>query len=571
MSGDVRDGRSEFDADMRGVFSGGLFAPREDQAPSEKHRRTYQQLRHITHSLNLPRRSRQDPRSLFAALEWAAVVSPALFLTSTVHYGVCVAGIDGMTQVDADLSVLRGELDAARTVGTILITEVGHGTSHVALRTRADYRPETGDFVLSTPEEAACKFMAHAGLEGIPKVGMVYAQLWVGGECHGVFPFLVRLRDERGGAEGVRVGRAVRSDAVDLDYTLVRFDRTVVPYEQWLSDGAHIDHEGVIHDPAVSPGRRLVRSLQVSRNASTAGAVGLAAVARATSALITRYVHHRTTSGALAPGAALVSHARVRHALFPALAVALAATAQVNRALRITLTGDDPQHAMSTDWSPWASVHSELALSKVYATWAAERVTRDCRKLLGAHGVLNANRIHAYEGLAAVYHSAGGDNTLTTMDLARALADDPRAVPVSSGCDRLDQPEALVMLARARENLLRARLCTRLGADRCLPEGERWNRHDQLADELVSAHAHRIVLEQFRAWVDTFPRGTAERAAPAVPAPRVGPCAAASGRAAPRRMAVARVASASGGGFHRTVRCARPLRPRVGGHARTDY
>ncbi|SFT35592.1 Acyl-coenzyme A oxidase [Actinopolyspora lacussalsi subsp. righensis] len=507
MSGDVRDGRSGFDPDMRSVFGGGLFAPRDDQAPSGQHRRTYQQLRHITHSLDLPRSSRQDPRFLFAALEWAAVVNPALFLTGTVHYGVCVSGIDGMALPDSDLSDLRGELDAARTVGTILITEVGHGTSHVALRTRADYHPETGCFELSTPDETACKFMAHAGLEGVPKVGMVYAQLRVGGELHGVFPFLVRLRDEHRTGEGVRIGRAVRSDAVDLDYTLVRFDGTAVPYEQWLSDGARIDHEGVVHDPADSPRQRLVRSLRVSRNASTAGAVGLAAVARATGALTTRYVHHRTTSGALAPGATLAGHARVRRILFPALAAAMAATAQVNRALRITLDGGDPQHAAGADWSPWASVHSELALTKVIATWTAERVTGDCRKLLGAHGVLNANRIHAYEGLAAIYHSAGGDNTLTTMDLARALAGDPRAVPVPSRLGRTDEADTLVVLARVRENLLRTRLCARLGADRCLPEADRWDRHAQLADELVGAHAHRIVLEQFLAWADSFPPG----------------------------------------------------------------
>ena len=51
------------------------------------------------------------------------------------------------------------ELDSLQSIGTFLVTELGYGNNVVALQTRADYDPVTQDIVLSTPSEAARKFM----------------------------------------------------------------------------------------------------------------------------------------------------------------------------------------------------------------------------------------------------------------------------------------------------------------------------------------------------------------------------------------------------------------------------
>ncbi|PRW63628.1 acyl-CoA dehydrogenase family protein [Actinopolyspora mortivallis] len=508
----VRCGQQQYDPEMRPVFTAPLFTKANgDRSRSREHRHTYEQLRHINAALGLAERSRHEPRALFAALEWAAVANPALFLTATVHYGVCVAGIDGMGRPGTEVDRARAELDSGRAVGTILITELGHGTSHVALRTRADYEPSTRTFVLTTPDEAAQKFMAHAGLEGVPKIGMVYAQLYLHGVCHGVFPFLVRLRESTGTCTGVRIGSVWNSEAVSLDYTLVRFEGARVPFDWWLSDGAELTREEELRDPADSPQQRLVRSLRVSRNASTAGAVGLAAAARATAAITLRYSHQRITSGGLAPGVATIRYGGVQRAVFGSLATAMAITARVNRARELALADDEAERPTETTWSPWASVHSELALTKVAATWAAERVTRDCRKTIGAQGLLEANRIREYEGLASVYHSAGGDNNLTVLDLARSLVTEalppaPVETPSPSEGD-VSEVGFCVRLARARENMLHTHLCARVGAMCDRSEFDRWNENTPLAWELVRAHAHRLTLEEFRARTEALDQG----------------------------------------------------------------
>ncbi|WP_019853914.1 acyl-CoA dehydrogenase [Actinopolyspora mortivallis] len=508
----VRDGDERYDAEMRRVFTAPPFTdPPRDQSKSQAQHRTYEQLRHLNDVLGLAERVRRDRRILFTTLEWVAVVNPALFLTTKVHYGVCLAGIDGMGRSGTEVDRARAELESGQAVGTILITELGHGTSHVALRTRADYDPSTKTFVLRTPEEAARKFMAHAGLEGVPKIGMVYAQLYVHDVCHGVFPFLVRLRDRAGTCSGVCVGPVWNSEAVSLDYTLVRFDGVRVPFDCWLSDGAELTSERELHDPAGSPQQRLLRSLQISRNASAAGAMGLAAVTRATTAITLRYLHHRITSGKLAPGATAIRHGGVQTAVFGSLATAMAITAQVNRARELVVSGERAERSAETTWSPWASVHDELALTKVAATWAAERVTRDCRTSLGAQGILEVNRVRAYEGLASVYHSAAGDNSLTVLDLARSLTlwahpPAPRESPAPPTGDVSELP-VCVELTRLRENMLHTRLCTRLGAMCDRSEFERWNENTALAWELVRAHAHRRTLEEFRARTERLPEG----------------------------------------------------------------
>ena len=65
------------------------------------------------------------------------------------------------------------------------MTETGHGSNVQALRTTATYDPETDEFVVNTPGEAARKdYIGNAARDG--RLAAVFAQLVTDGESHGV-------------------------------------------------------------------------------------------------------------------------------------------------------------------------------------------------------------------------------------------------------------------------------------------------------------------------------------------------------------------------------------------------
>ncbi len=77
------------------------------------------------------------------------------------------------------------------------MTEADHGSNVQGLETTATYDADTGEFVICTPNDGAHKeYIGNAACDG--HVAAVFAQLSVGGECHGVHVLVVPIRDQDG-------------------------------------------------------------------------------------------------------------------------------------------------------------------------------------------------------------------------------------------------------------------------------------------------------------------------------------------------------------------------------------
>ncbi|MER5217206.1 acyl-CoA dehydrogenase [Streptomyces sp. NPDC002838] len=475
------------------------------QPPAESPRELLlPRLRELGESLPPARRLLDDPAQLAALNAWAAVADPSLCMTTMVHHLLCLGSLTQLSDDPGRLEVHMAAMESGRAKGTYLITEVGEANSHLATRTRAEFDPAGGGFVLHTPDPAAAKF-SNCGTPGIPHTGVVLARLTVGGADRGVFAFMVDLADDRGPLPGIEMSSRLELSALPLDYVLVRFHHLRVPYTHWLSDGARIDGDGTFHDPAGSPDLRLQRTLRVGQGLWATVPAVAAATSREVAVLAIEYSRHRRTQGRLAPEAPLLGYRAQQRVVLGALADAFALTSAAHQARALwseSLTTPAAAHGRrdgdAPGFSPWAAVNQPLAVYKAATVRMAARIAAECRSRCGFSGHLDVNRMAAYDGFLQAFDTAGGDSRLIFYDVGRSLVEPPHAPAPSPTTDAPPtSPRWWPALAGRHHDLLTGRL-RQLRDSRRTDSADPftvWNPLLEDAGLLGEFHATRLIAE----------------------------------------------------------------------------
>ncbi|WP_410625157.1 acyl-CoA dehydrogenase [Amycolatopsis sp. cmx-8-4] len=420
-----------------------------------------------------------------------------MFLAMTIHCCLSTNAIIEYGRGRPDLSPWLSELDTMASIGTLVVTEYGHGNSHLAIRTEARLDRSTGEFDLHTPDPAARKFMSNNSLDGVPKIGVVYARLLDGETDHGVFPFVLRLRQERGTPDGIRIHSLPETWGLPLDYSVIEFTHVRIPRHSLLHDSAAWTPEGGIVDP-LGPALRVKRSLTVRENAWVASAAALAAVSRAAVTIAVRHAAYRLSRSRFSEDRCVLEFRPQQHALFGALAAACASTALVERAKRAWCEPADGDPL----WSRSAGLGRTLGLVKAAACQTAYQVTETCGLRSGAHGMFLANRLAEYQGLAHMLNPAAGDGRLIELDAGRALADGEHYRPPDLDppvVHDLREPASWRDLAAFRERSLHELLTLELETARRRSQDpfHAWNNRLALGRELARAHVRRLELDCF--------------------------------------------------------------------------
>ncbi len=482
------------------------FAGPSPASDGERNLRTYARLaaigRHEGGSVALAR----DTGRLNTVQEWMAVVDPCLFHAALVHFAVCTWAICELGRPGEHLAELTAELDSQRAAGSILITEAGRSNSHIAVATEAHFDPASRTFSVRTPDDGAAKIMANVAQPGVPKIAVVYAELVAGGRRCGMFPFAMRIQTKDGPAQGVRVAALSDAPAVPLDYALVKFDDARVPFDCWLRDSASLHADGTFEDPIREPGARLLRSLASGAHAALSVAVGLAAAARASVTIALRHASQRVTAGTLAPGVEVLRYSTRQRALCGALADACASSFLVDDAKRSYTRGAPvPASAGEQTFGSWSALHRDLALTKAGSAACLARVAATCRIGAGAQGVLSANRLTQYEGMAQAFQAAAGDSLLARLDAGKSLVQDDGYEVAAMGCAGpldFEDPQTALALSAAVEAGRLADVRERVraaGSD--ATQFDVWNPLLPATIELADAYLRNLTLRSFDAGV----------------------------------------------------------------------
>ena len=485
----------QFRRQVKCLLADPFFAPCEGLTGTEQAQLSYARFRRVRDELDLRIRDVQyRPARLATALELIAAVDGTLFTVMSIHYCLCGGSILRHGAISPEMEAYIEELDSLQSIGTFLVTELGYGNNVVALQTRADYDTVTQEIVLSTPSEAARKFMPNTGLDGVPKLGVVMARLMIKEQDQGVFPILVRLRTEKASCAGVKIVPLGAKPGYSLDNAMTSFENVRVPKHcLLLGDHSHLSADGTFRSSIASRRERFLLSLeQVQLGRLCLSAVS-ATISGASSFIAIKYAAQRHTFAPRQADVPLLEYRNHQRDLFSALASAYASRMMVNDAIDTYRTATEASHDQ---------LFRITSATKVHVSYAAERNIRLCRERCGAAGLFEENRLSLYASQCPGMITAEGDNQVALIKVARQMLMQQGYEPLSKEkittlC--LDDPRTLVGLLRERERRLlqelrRAMLPAKLpGRDLF----KLWNENINLAIETATAHASRLAAESF--------------------------------------------------------------------------
>ncbi|MFI8450149.1 acyl-CoA dehydrogenase family protein [Streptomyces erythrochromogenes] len=419
-----------------------------------------------------------DVGASIAAFETLAFGDLSVLVKVGVQFGLfggAILHLGTQRHHDAHLPrLITGEL-----MGCFAMTETGHGSNVQALGTVARYDAARQEFVITTPgDEARKDYIGNAARHA--ELAVVFAQLEVAGESHGVHAFVVPVRVGGEPAPGVRIeddGRKMGLNGVDNGR--IRFDDVRVPRQALLNRFADVSPQGVYESSIDNPHRRFFTMLgTLVQGRVSVGGAGIS-VAKVALAIATTYaVRRRQFSAASdAEEQVLLDYGLHQRRLLPLIARTYAlhfAQDVVRSQLHEVFSG------ITDDAEERRRLESRAAGLKALATWHATRVVQECREACGGAGYLAVNRFAALKADSDVFTTFEGDNHVLLQLVAKGLLTDQ-----ASAFEDLDQAGMVRFVTGLAVETLLERTSVHKLLERVrdlLPGGDEWDREAGLLD-----------------------------------------------------------------------------------------
>jgi acyl-CoA oxidase len=422
----ILDGRyAELRAEIRDVMSRPQFAP-VLELPREQYRaKVMEWARELAaEGVTAPGfpvayGGQGDPGANVAGFETIAFGDLSLLVKFGVQFGLFGGAVQQLGTAAHHERYLQ-DIATLALPGAFAMSEAGHGSDVQHLLTTATYDPDAGEFVVDTPVDEAHKdYIGNAARDG--RVAVVFAQLHVGGESHGVHALLVPLRDEDG---AVHPGVRIEDDGPKLglngvDNGKIWFDHVRVPREALLNRWGDVSPDGVYSSPVESSTKRFFTTVgALVQGRICVGGASVSASELALTIAI-RYGLRRRQFGP-EPGheVPILDYRVHQRRLLPRLAKTYAlhfAQGQLRDRFHHVMTDDGVCDQERRE------LESLAAGMKATASWHATDTIQTCRECCGGAGYMSVNRFAALKADTDIFTTFEGDNVVLMLLTARGL------------------------------------------------------------------------------------------------------------------------------------------------------
>lgn len=394
------------------LFSDPIFTPRLDMSIKDQKELAYKRLRKLFQSGLVDLQDfEKDPRRIFALHEVCGMVDGSFVTKLTVQ-----ANLFGGTVIKfANREKWQWLIDKANrldAVGCFALTELGFGNNAVEMETEAVYNAEDKTFTIHSPTTLSQKYWITNGFCHA-HWAVVFAQLKVGDQSHGVHAFLVRIReDDLTQSQGVTIqDMGAKFGLNGVDNARLWFENVKIPADNLLSTFASIDEEGHYRSPISGKRSRFLKMADQLLSGRLCIASMSMSAAKMSLLITLRYSQKRKAMGADGKSSwPLINFQLQRNALIPLLARTYALNFALNQ--------------VKNEYS-FAEASKEQVINcctiKALVTWHAENTVSVCRERCGGQGFLAANMFAELLAGAHAGLTAEGDNAVLMQKVAKEL------------------------------------------------------------------------------------------------------------------------------------------------------
>ncbi|ETV72367.1 hypothetical protein H257_12517 [Aphanomyces astaci] len=380
-----------------------------------------------------------NPHNIYAAHEIAGLTNPSMATKMTVQFNL-FGGTVLKLGTEKHHERFVDDIDSLASVGCFGLTELGYGNNAVEMETTAVYDAASDEFIINTPTVLAQKYwITNSAVHA--KWVVVFAQLQVQGEQHGIHAFLVRIRNEdMTVADHVRVedmGHKMGCNGVDNGKIL--FDNVRIPRTNMLDALSQVSGDGTFTSHVSSKRGRFLAVADQLLSGRVCIASMLMGGTKLSLAIAMRYystpsspIHSPNAKGVMPRYAAsratvgpkgksdtaILHYGLQKQALLPLVA----RTYVLAHGLNVV---KDKYKAWNKSTDPLDRLELVVLCSaiKPVVSWNAENVVSVCRERCGGQGYLSANRFGEILGFSHAAVTAEGDNRVLMTKVTKELGE----------------------------------------------------------------------------------------------------------------------------------------------------
>ncbi|XP_050593602.1 probable peroxisomal acyl-coenzyme A oxidase 1 [Bombus affinis] len=373
----------------------------------------------VLHKIRELQRSGKEDIDLLLSI-FGGTLGTALFEDGNpllLHYAMFLPALMGQANSEQQAYWINRAW-AGDVIGTYAQTELGHGTFLRGLETTATYDPETKEFVLNSPTLTSYKWWP-GGLGHTANHAIVVAQLYTQGECRGIHPFIVQLRDveTHEPLKGIIIGEiGTKLGMNGANNGFLGFHDIRIPRENMLMKNSKVLEDGTY---VKSTNEKLTYGTMVF--VRVALLQNLLHYLRKAVTIAVRYsvVRRQGQINAEQPEVQILDYVTQQYKIFPHIATCFAIKVTASCVWDMYNTVQSQLH--HSDYEKLPELHSlSCCLKAVVSTDTAAGIEQ-LRLSCGGHGYMTASNLPGLYGLATAVCTYEGENTVLHLQTARYL------------------------------------------------------------------------------------------------------------------------------------------------------